>query len=153
LDWAISNRILITVEQWPDLAVWKKKELTMSFEQTFQNWIEKSLSQCVPDSVKAFAFNLFETDLEEDVAFGIGLVGAGEFNEANSDWACNEVWEPFPRDLNIPVGFSGDEREECLQRMKALLIKLLSTDSPAMRILKSRNGIAIGFVDGDLEVI
>lgn len=125
----------------------------MGFEETFKNWLEKSLAQGVPDSVVAFAFNLFEAVFEEDVKFGIGLVGTGEFNEQDSDWACDEVWEPFPRDIHIPAGYSGEEREQCLQKMKALLSNVLDTDSPSMQILKSRKGIGLGFVDGDIEVI
>jgi hypothetical protein len=37
--------------------------------------------------------------------------------------------------------------------MKALVIKFLEGNSPSAKKLKSSQGIGLGFVDGDLEVV
>lgn len=125
----------------------------MDFEQTFASWLTSSLEEELPGSVKAFSFNLYEPALVDGVKFGIELIGAGEFNKDDPDWACDEVWEPETRGINIQVAYSGDQWEQCLQNLKALLIRTLDSDSPAVRKLKSSQGIAIGFVDGDLEIV
>ena len=64
----------------------------MDFENTFESWLSNSLSQEIPDSVRAFSFNLYEPALVDDVKFGVELIGAESFNEDDSDWACDEVW-------------------------------------------------------------
>ncbi|MCC5847289.1 MAG: hypothetical protein JJU29_04270 [Verrucomicrobia bacterium] len=125
----------------------------MSFVHTFRCWLNESLAQDVPDSVKAFSFNLFEPAMVDGVKFGVEVVGTGEFDEDDPDWACDEVWEPVPRGICIPVDFSSEEWETCTQKLKILLLGQLEVDSPAMGILKSRNGIGLGFIDGDLEII
>ena len=125
--------------------------MNMDFEAQFTAWLTDSLSQSIPDFVRAFSFNLYEPAMVDGVAFGIELIGSGEFDENDPDWPCDEVWEPETRGINIPVEYSGDIWEECLQKLKALVITKL--DSPSMAELKTAQGVGIGFVDGDLEVI
>jgi hypothetical protein len=124
----------------------------MKFERDFRAWLESSLMDVPPD-VKAFSFNLFEPAPVPDVKFGVELIGAGEFDENDPDWPCGEVWVPVQRQLDIPVSFSGEAWEECLTRIRSLLEEVLSEHSHAGKVLKSRAGIGLGFVDGDLEVI
>jgi len=63
------------------------------------------------------------------------------------------VWEPKTRGINIPVGYSGDTWKICLKKINAFVLQQLETDSPFIQKLKSKQGIAIGFIDGDLEII
>ncbi|MEJ2613067.1 MAG: hypothetical protein P8179_24185 [Candidatus Thiodiazotropha sp.] len=125
----------------------------MDFENTFESWLSNSLSQEIPDSVRAFSFNLYEPALVDDVKFGVELIGAESFNEDDSDWACDEVWEPTTRGINIPITYSGNSWETCLERLKALVIKHLSTDAAYSMKMKSKQGVGVGFVDGDLEIV
>ncbi|MFJ2995635.1 hypothetical protein [Pandoraea sp. NPDC087047] len=74
------------------------------------------------------------------------------FDLTDPDWACNEVWEPIDRALRIPIIFSGDAWEECLLAIRSLLRTLLEIDDDMTRVLKSREGVGIGFVDGDLHI-
>ena len=124
----------------------------MSFENNSKDWLERALKNGVPASVQAFSFNLFEYPETSQVKFGIELIGAETFDASNSDWACNEIWEPEQRTLEIPTTFSGQGWEECLARLKELVLDVLG-GAPAGKILKSRSGVGIGFVDGDLEVV
>ncbi|HXY35445.1 MAG TPA: hypothetical protein VEI07_14535, partial [Planctomycetaceae bacterium] len=80
-------------------------------------------------------------------------IGAGRFDENDPDWACDEVWEPRVRGIPIPKKYSGQSWEPCLQKIKALLLHKLNTTSRSVDKLKSSKGVAVGFVDGDLEVI
>ena len=85
--------------------------------------------------------------------FGMDLIGAESFDPEDSDWACDEVWAPTERILYIPVSDSGKGWEECLERMSSLIKTYLDSDQPAAQTLKSKAGIGIGFVDGDLNPI
>jgi hypothetical protein len=125
----------------------------MSFPTQFKEWLSSALQLPVPSEVRAFSFNLCEPALIDGVRFGVELVGAGVFDPEDSDWACEEIWTAQPRTLNIPVEFSGSGWEECLERMKALLQSVLEEQSGISGVLKSRQAVALGFVDGDLDVI
>ncbi|BCV35900.1 hypothetical protein [Shewanella chilikensis] len=121
----------------------------MEFESRLFEWINQALADGMPPRVKAFNFNLFETGPD----FGIELIGSSEFDEADSDWACEEVFEPKQRQLRIPLSYSGGDWEQCLESMKAAIQVYLQTDEPGAAILHQAEGIGIGFVDGDLELV
>ena len=120
------------------------------FEATFKQWLVRALENGLPQSVKAFSFNLFEGGRAK---FGVEIIGASEFDPTNQDWACEEIWEPLDRKLDIPVSFSGDTWEECLSAVQSLIRNMLEIDDEVSRILKSRKGIGVGFVDGDLHIV
>lgn len=119
----------------------------------FHEWLSSALLVPVPDQVAAFSFNLFESARVEGVRFGVELVGAEHFDPEDSDWACEEIWVAEPRELHIPITFSGEGWEECLQKMNALLQFELEHQRGVSSILKSRRALALGFVDGDLQIV
>lgn len=124
----------------------------MDFEVEFCAWVDRFLGNEVPVVVKAFSFNLFEYPEILEIKFGIELIGASYFDANDPDWPCEEVWEPEQRSLEIPKKFSGRYWEDCLTLMKALVLKVLGNER-ASKILKSRLGVGIGFIDGDFEVL
>lgn len=124
-----------------------------SFQNEFRQWLEGGLDADIPEDVKAYSFNLYEPAFEEGVKFGVELIGASAFDPNNSDWACEEVWEPAQRRLSIPIEYSGDMWNICLERMKVLTLEFLESDCPVAKKLKSKAGVGIGFVGGDLEII
>lgn len=121
----------------------------MSFEQKFREWANRSLAEEIPSKVKAFSFNLYETGAE----FAVELIGAGSFDADDSDWACDEVFEPIQRQLPIPVAFSGREWEQCLQSMRKLVSVYLDSNEPGAKVLRKAQGVGIGFVDGDMHLL
>lgn len=125
----------------------------MSFPNEFESWLDRAIQSDIPASVRAFSFNLFEPAFIEGVKFGVEIIGASQFDESNPDWACDEIWEPNERRLNIPLSFSGETWEECLLNTQLLIQNVLTADSATARVLKSRDGIGVGFVDGDLSVL
>lgn len=82
--------------------------------------------------------------------FGIEMVGTASFDEDDSDWACDEVWGPEVRQTPIPKQFSGDDWEECLINVKSLLQSYIKSHSGTE---KFKQGVGIGFVDGEIEVL
>ena len=61
--------------------------------------------------------------------------------------------KPENRRLAIPSSFSGLHWEECLVRVHSLLDTTLAGDTQEGSVLKSRVGVGLGFVDGDLHVL
>ncbi len=125
----------------------------MTFEQQFFHWLERNLPTEVPKSVQAFAFNLLDSADADNCTFSVELIGAEIFDIKNPDWACEEVWEPAERQLDIPNDFSGKRWQQCLGKIRSLVLAILQEDSIASRSLKSTRGVGLGFVDGDLEVL
>ncbi len=123
------------------------------FQGEFRQWLQTGLDTDIPEHVRAYSFNLFELAFEDGVKFGVELIGASAFDPDDSDWACEEVWEPAQRQLLIPIEYSGDTWQVCLERMRDMVAKFLESDSAAARKLKSKAGVGMGFVDGDLEII
>ncbi len=124
----------------------------MDFNEDFNNWLTAALSEDIPDDVAAFHFNLYESAGDEEIRFGIDLVGTGSFDPEDDDWACDEVWTPEQRMLYIPLEASGTEWEACLSRMKSLVQNYLNTEQSPAEKLKSGAAVGIGFVDGDIEL-
>jgi hypothetical protein len=125
----------------------------MGFERRFLSWLDENCTADISDDDVAFSFNLCEPAGMDNVKFGVELVGAGSFGENDPDWACDEVWQAQPRGISIPLQYSGDTWQVCLHRMKSLAVKMLAGNSAAAQRLKSSQGVGIGFVDGDMEII
>jgi hypothetical protein len=125
----------------------------MDFDDTFRAWVAGTVEKGVPSSVKALSFNLYEPAGEPGVRFGVELVGAQRFSATDPDWATEEVWEADPRGISIPASYSGATWEECLEAIKALVLRLLAGDDKVARAFKATRGVGVGFVDGDLEVV
>lgn len=123
----------------------------MTFEEDFKAWLMGSASTAIPASVRAFSFNLCERD-NDSSPFAVELIGSSEFDTEDSDWACDEVWAATPRMLEIPVAFSSRSWEGCLARVKRLVVATIDEDGTG-EVFKSREGVAVGFVDGDLDLV
>ncbi len=111
-------------------------------------WIDGVLSANVPDEAVAFCFNLYEND---EYYWSMDLVGAGRFDPEDQDWACDEVTD-FDSRASLFTWQTECEWDEALQMMTDLLKKYLNEGKYA-DLLKSKNGVGVGFVDGDIEIL
>lgn len=122
----------------------------MEFPKHFEDWLNSAATQLEP-GVRTFAFNLYEPFGISGVAFGVDLIGANSYTPNDPDWACDAVWEPSPRGLDIPKSFSGLTWEVCLERIKVLVLEYLNTAQGSW--LCTGAAVGVGFVDGDLHVV
>jgi hypothetical protein len=127
-------------------------ERYVAFEESFRTWLSRACAEPIPPTVKAFSFNIFEYPETPTVKFGVELIGASSFDSANPDWACDEVWEPSIRRLQIPTSFSSRAWEDCLARTEVLVHDCLESP-PLAQFLKQGEAVGIGFVDGGLSLI
>ena len=122
------------------------------FTSEFIMWLDKSVSAPISDDVKAYSVNLFE-HLNEQSKYGAELIGAGRFDTSDEDWACDEVWWPNPRSIDLPLKWSGSDWQTCLNRVRSLLSELMYNDSQFSRSIKSSEGLGVGFVDGNIDIV
>lgn len=116
--------------------------------QKIAEWLDTILNQEIPENVVAFCFNLYE---DGDNQWSMELVGTEEFDEEDGDWACEEVTDFGSRENNIEWSSSG-EWEEILEQI-TIELKLYLEKGKYSDKLKSKEGVGVGFVDGDLEII
>ena len=116
--------------------------------QEISKWIGKALSQEIPEKVVAFCFNLYE---DGDDQWSMELIGAERFDLADEDWACDEVTDLGTREERF-VWEKPAEWNVIPDETVAFLKEYLERGEFA-EVLKSKAGVAVGFVDGDIVVL
>ena len=114
-----------------------------------EKWLNEVLTQLIPNGVTAFSFNLYEDALNR---WSMEIIGTSSFDPDDSDWACDEVCDFGTR--NNPLSWKQEDTtwEQILDEVVQALTKYLEEGEYA-NVLKSYNGVGVGFVDGDLEIL
>lgn len=112
------------------------------------DWIDNTLINNFMDNIVAIAFNLYD---DGNNTWSLEMVGTSEFDIDDSDWACNELSDFGTRD-NPFVWNAESSWEDILQSVSTILKKYLEEGKNADR-LKMLEGIGVGFVDGDIEIL
>ncbi len=114
--------------------------------EVFEKWLNDTLSQKLPSELRAFCFNIYD---DGEDCWSVELVGCDSFDKENADWACDEVFD------NRDEPFAWEEKatpDHILAGAKVMALQYLESGEKA-DVLKSAEGVAIGFVDGDLELL
>ena len=114
----------------------------------FSAWLDEVLSQEIPAEVVAFCFNLYEG---ED-GFYVQLIGAPAFDPEDSDWACDEAFSTGEEMFVLPHTQVGEDWERGLAAAVEM-VKAYLADGEQAYVLRQAEGVAVGFVEGDLTVI
>jgi hypothetical protein len=109
------------------------------------DWLNKVLPKRLPEKVVGLAFNLTG---DAEYGYELNLVGTRSFDPADPDWACDDVWSTKGCQFEFPEA----NWEATLERVVSLLREYLS-DGKRSEILRSAEGVGVGFVDGDLHVL
>lgn len=115
-------------------------------EKNFFNWLDEILSKKIPDNIIAINFNLYE---DKDNKWSIELVGTSTFDENNSDWVCCEVYSTREN----PYILVKESDWKTINNLFVSFLKKYLDSGKYSNILKKYDGIGIGFVDGDLNII
>lgn len=113
----------------------------------FAEWLDRALSIASRFPVVAYNFNLYEGSMTWDME----LVGSSRFDSADLDWPCDAIYT-YPQFCRFSRWDVGDERGQAL----AFAIEMVSTylrSGAKKEILRSSEGVGIGFVDGDLTLL
>ena len=126
-----------------DSECWMNNEHT-----TITNWLDDVLAVDFSEEITAIAFNLY--DNEGDM-WSLEVVGTSSFDAEDSDWACDEVTDFGTRD-NPFVWKENAEWSDVLKKAESELSRYLKDGKNAAKLLKL-DGVGVGFVDGDMEII
>ena len=114
-----------------------------------ETWIDNLELNDIPEEVIAFNFNLY--DGCDDLHWSMDLIGADSFDLEDSDWACGEVADFASRDPKFEWEEACDW-ETAYDRIVTALKEYLEKGKYASA-LKGRTAVAVGFDDGDLELL
>ena len=112
------------------------------------DWIDSILNTDIPDDVKAFCFNLYE---EGNGSWSMELVGAGRFDPEDQDWPCDEVTDFGSGNNSYKWDMEAGWKDALAYVVDAL--KKYLEDGKYAELLKSKSGVGVGFVDGDLTIL
>lgn len=124
-----------------------EKENTMeNVQKEFGQWLDANLETAPLSELTAINFNLYEAD--EEQLFHVQVVGTASFDEEDEDWACDEVFSSG-EDIFF---LRAEDWEVCLESC-AELVRHYLDEGKFADTLKAMRAVAMGFVDGDLEII
>lgn len=126
----------------------KNTTLKSDHYEEIVKWIDSVLSQNVPNEVVAFCFNLYD---DGDNKWSIEIVGTNYFNKKDVDWLCYEIIDFGTRE-NPFMWISDMSWDKVLDETVLILKEYLQTGKYA-QVLKSKKGVATGFVDGDTVLL
>ena len=113
-----------------------------------ESWIDNVLNTEIPEDTKGFIFNLYD---DGDDNWSMEIVATSRFDESDPDWGCDEIDDFGTRDEPFsweePAGW-----EEIQDKCCEIIAQQLS-DGEYASVLKRADGVGVGFVDGDLEIV
>lgn len=111
-------------------------------------WLDKVFNKSIPEDVVSICFNLYE---DGEGSWSMEVVGCSSFDSDDPDWACDEVTDLDTRDE--PFTWTDDSIwEKVLSDITKLLYQYVQ-EGNASEYLQSLNGVAVGFADGDLNIL
>ena len=111
-------------------------------------WMDNVLSGDLPPTIEAFNFNLYEGEGE----WHVQIIGAGSFSTEDEEWPCDEVFTTGEDVFVVKHADAGRTWKKALAFFISLTRAYLLEGKYAV-VLKSRKGVGIGFVDGDLKLL
>ena len=112
------------------------------------NWLDGVFERKIPDGVVSVCFNLYE---DGDNSWSLEVVGCSSFDSEDPDWACDEVTDFETRDE--PFAWTEEAIwEKVLSDVTKLLYQYIQ-EGKASEYLNSLDGVAVGFADGDLNIL
>ena len=111
-------------------------------------WLDGVFDRNIPDGVVSVCFNLYE---DGDNSWSLEVVGCSSFDSGDPDWACDEVTDFETREE--PFTWTEETNwEKVLSDVTKLLYQYIQ-EGKASGYLNSLDGVAVGFTDGDLNII
>jgi hypothetical protein len=129
--------------------------LQMNIYEEFAHWLDDLLENNeMSESTQAYCFNLYE-ESDEDHIYGVQLVAAGEFDpeDKEGEWACEEVWSSGENIFTVDTSDEEDTGWSHAQELFREMAEEYLRNGKYADVIKGAKGIAMGFVDGDLEII
>lgn len=112
----------------------------------FEQWLDTTLSQGLSDCTVALVFNMYQ---DGENQWSIELVETATFDDTHEDWACDEVY----CDRDNPFIWTEEGQWSDILIKTGNILKFYLENGAYANFLKNYQGIAYGFVDGDLNIL
>lgn len=121
----------------------------MTLEDSIHGWLSRIVISERP-SKKVIAYNIGLLETED--GYSAYLIGAEEYDDEDSDWACDEAFVPTEKYLKLPASeFKLGGWESAMKKVvKAVKGALKKPDMQSSFLAKAK-AVTVGFDDGDLE--
>lgn len=114
----------------------------------FSDWVSDVLVE-IPEETVAFVFNIYE----EDDAYLVDITGTTVYDANSEAWTDEINWDSGEELFIIPKEkFEGDW-EDIHDAIAEFLETLIDADNELSDALCDSDAVAVGFIDGDLEII
>lgn len=123
--------------------------------EEFAHWLDDLLeNNDMPEETQAFCFNLYE-ESDTDHIYGVQIIAAGEFDpdDKEGEWACEEVWSSEENIFTVDTSDEDDTGWAYAQELIKEMVLEYMKNGKYSEVITGVKGAAIGFVDGDLEII
>ena len=125
---------------------------TSTVTRAFFAWADRSLSQPISQATVAFHFNLYEGETSVHVQ----LIGTESFvpgkDPERDYWPSAETFTTGEEIFEIPFSVAGSNWQEWLEASKEMATQYIARGAKSS-VLRSSQGVGIGFVDGDMYVL
>ncbi len=120
--------------------------------EMFSRWLDGLEGEIPESGIAAFNFNIYEYRYDTGRTYDIQLIGADSFDEEDDDWRCDEAYTSEECVCCIPRTEDINDWQQGLALTGELVSRYLEEGRLSGR-LKAANAVAVGFVDGDAEMI
>ena len=123
----------------------KKGESGLTYNR-LETWLNDVMQMTIPNEVVAFCFNLYE---DANNSWTLELIGSSAFDTTDNDWACDEIFTT----RDNPLTWYEDKEWQDVLTASIKMLKDYLEEGKYAKELKERQGLAIGFVEGDLTLL
>ena len=123
-------------------------KLPANLQAAFNKWIDAALSRKIPRNTAAFHFNLYEGRDSVHVQ----LTGTKRFDAGSQDWPEECTFTTGEDIFEFPYSAVTAKWETNLKASISAIRQYLSSGANAP-VLKSLEGVGVGYVDGDVHVV
>ena len=121
--------------------------LNPEISRSFNSWLDRIVADCPTDQIGAYGFLLYE---HED-SFAVQLVGSARYVVGDPFALREQVFSSGEDLVELPRSVVGADWPEGLEAAKNLIRSYLQRGRERARF--SRGVVAVGFVDGDIEIV
>lgn len=114
----------------------------------FFSWVDQALSRHLPENTVAFHFNLYEGADSVHVQ----LMGTESFEGGGEYWPGHQTFSTGEDIFEVPFESAGPEWPQWLESLKMLVGAYIASGNKSP-LLRSSQGVGIGFVDGDMHLL
>jgi len=120
----------------------------MTLYENLDVWLTDILNERIEPDVVAMCFNIYDNG---NCHWSLEVVGTTMFDMNDPDWACEEVEDFGTREMPF-TWIEQNNWEGILEHVSKSIVQIINSEKYSF-LKRQLEGIATGFVDGDLVIL